>query len=135
MNNKFSQNKTNEGFLAGILFGVCSAFVVMFILVVLFALIMSLFKISTEYTGIISMVIIIISGLICGIVTSKKSNKNSLVLGITSGACTYLIIAVISAAITKESFSSMFIIRLVVVTICSAVGAIIKNFRKTKNYV
>ena len=125
-------NSSRSFNLKSVLWGVCIGFAVMFALLMLASLIMSAAGIETGVGKVISIFILGISSLVCGVVAAKKSEVRGLVAAVAAGGLLYLLVAVISVAVTKNGFTSAFFIRLAVCVVSSAVGGAVTVFKKGK---
>ncbi len=127
---------SSTGFIKANIFGVLTGLAVMLATTALGAVVMSAADLSSSTAKAIAVIILIISSLVCGMVTAKKAESKSLITGAASGIFLYLIIAVISAAVAKNGFSSAFIIRLIISVVAAAVGALIITLKSNnKKYV
>ena len=125
-------NSSRSFNLKSVLWGVCIGFAVMFALLMLASLIMSAAGVETGVSKVISIFILGISSLVCGVVAAKKSEVRGLVAAVAAGGLLYLLVAVISVAVTKNGFTSAFFIRLAVCVVSSAVGGAVTVFKKGK---
>ncbi len=125
-------NNNKSFILKSVIWGVVIGFVVMFALLMIAALIMSAAGIESGVGKVISIIILGISSLVCGIVAAKKSEVKGLIVGVAAGGLLYLLVAVISVAVTKNGFSSAFFIRLAVCIVSSAIGGAVTVFKKGK---
>ena len=126
-------NNENKSFLMSALFGIILGFASLFVLTLLSALILSLFKVSGNASGIIAVIILGVSSLICGYFAAKKLKSKALIIGAAAGALFYLTVAVISAAVTKSGFTSVFLLRLLICFLTSEVGAFLTTVRRNKS--
>lgn len=125
-------NNNKSFILKSVIWGVVIGFVVMFVLLMIAALIMSAAGIETGAGKVFSIIILGISSLVCGIVAAKKAEVRGLVSAVVAGGLLYLLVAVISVAVTKSGFTSAFFIRLAVCVVSSAVGGAVTVFKKGK---
>ncbi len=115
------------------LFGVILGFVCLLLLTVLSAFIISILKLGTDVSGVIAVVLLGLSALVCGYSSAKKLKSRALIIGAAAGCFFYLTVAVISAAVTKSGFSSVFLLRLLICFLSSEVGAFLSTLKRSKN--
>ncbi len=107
------------------------------ILTVLLAAIMTAAELNVSSANAFASVIIAISALLSGFASAKLCEQRLLAVGTLSGVVYYLAVAVIAAAVTQKSFTSVFVIRLAVSAALSAVGALLSALNKgrAKKYI
>ena len=115
--------------------GIASAFAVMFILLLLFALIMLKFDALSRASDVLATVVLMVSSLTAGVIASKKCGFKVLFTSVISGTLFYFLVAVISAAITKESFGKLFLLRMMLCIVSSVVGAFLSVKKKNKSMI
>ena len=123
----------NRSFLMSTLFGVILGFLSLLVLTLVSAFILSVLKVSGSASGIIAVIILGVSSLICGYFAAKKLQSKALIIGAAAGALFYLTVAVISAAITKQGFSSVFLLRILICFLTSEVGAFLSTVKRNKS--
>ncbi len=98
---------------------------VTFGLLLIFSLLLTIFDLPESVSIILSSVAIIAGAFGCGFSTGYINRKKGLIAGLTSGASFYVIIAIIAVAVTGSGLSTLFLIRLVLSVIFSAIGGIV----------
>ena len=105
-----------------------------FILIAIFAAILTFFDLSEGVSVILSTIAIVLGAYVCGYLAGYIGKEKGLLSGLTSGASFYVIVAIIAVIITKSGLTSLFFIRLVLCLIFSAVGGIVglnKTLKRT----
>ena len=97
---------------------------------VVFALIISAGDIKDSVIKAISFVILCISAFLGGFLAAKILKCKALFAGLSSGGIYYLTLAVLSAAINSHGFSKMFLIKLALTAVFSALGGIVTTFKE-----
>lgn len=116
--------------------GVVSGFALLFLLLLFFALIMLKVSLSDSGATVMSTIALMIASMFSGLVSSKLSGLKRMPIALVTGFAFYLTVAIISAAITKDSFGKLFLIRMILCIASSAIGAIIGAVNKqNKNYI
>ncbi len=116
-------------------FGIAVGFLLLLVLTVLSALLMTAASLSGSTARVFSVIILGISALVCGFASAKKLKSKALIIGAVSGLLMYILIAVISAAVTKEGFTSVFAVRLLISVAASSVGAFLSTVSGGKKYI
>lgn len=122
-----------KSFLMSAVFGVIIGFIVLFLLTFLSSIIMSAAKINPDSAKVIAVVILGISGLFGGFASAKKLKSKALIIGAVTGLLFYLTVAVISAAVTKSGFTSVFLLRILICFAASEVGAVLSTVKRNKS--
>lgn len=122
-----------KSFLMSAIFGVIIGFAILFLLTLLLSLIMSAAKISPDAAKVIAVVILGVSGLFSGFASAKKLKSRALVIGAVTGLLFYLTVAVISAAVTKSGFTSVFLLRVLICFAASEIGAVLSTVKRNKS--
>ncbi len=117
-------NASKRMFVA-VLFGIAFAFVSLFLQLLIFAFIMLKFDASSNVSSIFATIALMISSLIAGLVSSKKLGFKVLFTAVISGALFYFLVAIISAAITKNTFGALFLLRMSLCILASVIGVLI----------
>ena len=126
-------NEGNSKFLRSIILGMCFGFVSMVILTLFFSFIVASASTSWKVINTFSVVIIGVSALVCGFSSAKINKEKILLVGTASGAALYFLIGVIAIIITKDAFSSTFLIRMLIAVVASVIGSILSVFLGKKN--
>lgn len=117
-------NASKRMFVA-VLFGIAFAFVSLFLQLLIFAFIMLKFDVSSNVSSIFATIALMVSSLIAGLVSSKKLGFKVLFTAVISGALFYFLVAIISAAITKNTFGALFLLRMSLCILASVIGVLI----------
>ena len=126
-------NIENKSFLMSALFGVIIGFASLLLLTLLSAFILTALKVSGSASGVIAVIILGVSSLISGYFSARKLNSKVLIIGAAAGTLFYLTVAVISAAVTKQGFSSVFLLRMLICFLTSEVGAFLSTIKRNKS--
>ena len=112
MNNMYGEKKST--FIFSVLLGVGVGFGVLFLLVLLTSAVLSAIELGAGIINIFAVIILGVSSFVSGFVSAKNNNSKLLIVGFFAGLVFYLFVAVVSAAITKNAFTSIFLLRLIV---------------------
>ncbi len=134
MKYQIGSNGSNK-FLLSLLFGIVMGFASLFVILLLFSLITTLADLGDVAISVLSTVAIVISSFICGFLSAKRLGSKALIIGVVSGFVFYITVAIISLITTKDSFSSLFLIRLALSVVMSAVGAIVATQKKSNKNI
>ncbi len=126
-------NIDNNGFMMSTLYGIILGFASLLLLTLFSAFVLAALKLSTNISNVIAVVILALSALLCGYSSAKKLKSRALIIGAAAGTLFYLTIAVISAAVTKSGFSSVFLLRMLICFICSETGAFLSTVKRNKS--
>ncbi len=126
-------NEGNSKFLRSIILGMCFGIVSMVILTLIFSFIVASANTSGGTVNTFSAIIIGVSALLCGFSAAKINKEKILLVGTASGAILYFLIGIIAMVITKNAFSSTFLIRMLIAVIASAIGSALSLLLGTKN--
>ncbi len=121
--------------LVSVLVGVAFGFVGLFLLLLLFALIMLKFDASLNISNILATIALMVSSLIAGLIASKKTGFKVLLTAVSSGTLFYFLVAIISSAITKETFGKLFLLRMLLCIVSSIAGALIGLKKSNKHII
>ncbi len=134
---KNSINGTNKGStVRAMILGIVSGFLLGLLLLMIFALIISSAGLGSAFIKVASVIILGGSAFICGIVAAKKAEEKKLIIGFLTGILFYLVVAVISMAVTKNTFTTAFLLRMMICAVASGVGALIVTLRSSnKRYI
>ena len=130
MNNMYGEKKST--FIFSVLLGVGVGFGVLFLLVLLTSAVLSAIELGAGIINILAVIILGVSSFVSGFVSAKKNNSKLLIVGFFAGLVFYLFVAVVSAAITKNSFTSIFLLRLIVCVVSSIAGSILTTVSHRK---
>lgn len=100
------------------------------ILMVVFALVISSVDMGDTAIQVISFVILALSAFLGGFLAAKILKCKALFVSLASGGIYYLSLAVLSAAVSIESFGKMFLIKLALTAVFSALGGIVTAFKE-----
>lgn len=100
------------------------------LLIVIAALIVSSVNTGEAVIGVISLVILAVSAFLGGFFSAKILKCKALFVSLASGGFYYLSLAVLSAAISVDSFGKMFLLKLALTVIFSALGGIVTTFKE-----
>ena len=135
MKNNFNGNKKSQG-LSAILWGVVWGALTLLLLTLLFALIMSIAEMSSSVGKVFSILILAVCSFVSGCIGSKKAEEKRLILGFSSGVLMYFIVAVISMAVSQNTVTATFLLRLLICAVSSGVGAVFVTLKKSnKKYI
>lgn len=127
------KNNDNKSFMLAVLFGIILGFLCLLLLTLIMAFFLSALKLSGNISGILAIVILSISAFICGFSAAKKLKSKVLIIGVVAGTLFYLTVAVVSAAVTKNGFTGVFILRLVISFLTAEIGAFLSTVKKSKS--
>ena len=131
----FREN-SNSGFGKSLLWGVGIAYAVMAALVFVGALVMTVLDVSLTAVSVIATIALSIAALVGGFISAKIKGSSPLPVGLAAGFVFYLTVAVIAAAVTKGSFSSLFLLRMALCVVLAGVGAVLQSLKRSnKGYI
>ncbi len=131
MKNSFNNSKKSQS-LSSLFRGVICGALTLILLTLLFALIMSVAETSLSSGKTFSIIILVICSFVSGCIGSKKVQENSLIIGLSSGVIFYFIVAVISMAVSQNTITATFLLRLLICAVSSCVGAVFVTLKKSK---
>lgn len=130
---KFASDKSSSNFWVNVAVSVLVGFAVMFLMIIIFAIIMSAAEMSSSSAKIISPIALGVGAFVCGIVSSKRQTERLIVSAALSGLVMYILVAVVSALISKSGFTSALIIRMAVTVVASVAGTLLIALSVRKN--
>lgn len=121
---KNNVNSKNQGaMIKAVLFGVIAGYIALFFVLIVSSFILLSFQLENNALNIISTAVLAVSGVVCGFVSAKKAGIKILITGLFAGILYYLSVAVVSLLVAGGGISSLFIIRLILTTTMSGLGA------------
>lgn len=135
MRNSFNSSKKPQ-VLSAIFWGVVWGVLTLFLLTLMFSLLMSIAKMSSSIGNVFSIIILAVSSFVSGCIGSNKAEEKRLLLGFSSGILLYFLIAVISMAVSQNTVTATFLLRLLICAASSGVGAVFVTLKKSnKKYI
>lgn len=130
-----NDSASNKKLLISVLLGVGTGFAALMILLCVFAFIMLKADLGDGTANALSTVALIVSSTMCGFVSSKKLGSRIMIIAPFSGFVFYLTVAVIGAALTKESLGKLFVIRLLLCVVFAGVGALLGVIKQNRRNI
>jgi putative membrane protein (TIGR04086 family) len=100
------------------------------LLILIAALIVSSCDANETVIGIISLAILCATAFLGGFFAARILKCKALFVGLVSGAFYYLSLALVSAAISADSFGKMVLLKLVLTAVFSALGGIVTTLKE-----
>ncbi len=126
-------NDNGSKFFRSVVLGNVFGIISMIVLTLIFSFVVASTSISDKSLSIFSMIIIGFSALICGFSAAKINKEKSLLVGTASGAILYFLIGIVAMIITKNAFSSTFVIRMLISIISAAMGSVLSSILGRNN--
>lgn len=119
------QENWSKNVLKSILISNLIGIICSFLLITLFAVILSMCDFSENMSAYMSIAIVGVSAYFVGFFAAKIYGKRGFLIGVLSGIVYYIFFTIIAIAISKDSLSLMFLLRTLLVVTFSALGGII----------
>ena len=133
----FSQKKKEMPMLLRpIIIGCTAGAIVTFLMLLLFALVLTLQDLPTVTMTIMSTLAVGFGALVAGICSARIYGKNGLITGAFSGLILFLLVLFISFFMSDSGFSVYSLIKLIIMLVCSSIGGVIGiNFKHKRKFI
>lgn len=131
----FVNSKSSGGFIHAVVLGTVMGYITVFVMLAVFALVLMLSDSGDGASGIFATVSLALSGLFCGLTAAKKLGSKALIVGLAAGTLFYISVAVISVAVTKSGFSSLFLVRFLLTAAMSGLGSFLSTVKKKRKNI
>ena len=114
-----------KGYFKKILLGLIGFVVTFFLITSIFAAVLTYVDLPDSAVTVMSMATIAISNIVGAFIASKLNGKFGAIIGAVFGSLTFLVITIISLAISKDSVTIMTLLKAMISVICAVLGGIL----------
>ena len=127
-----SENKNLTSVLRGSIKGIVFSILIFFILIAIFALIISKNDVSDTIVQVLTLTALGLASLFCSFINQKKTKQRGIVIGLISGAELFLIIFIIGLFGDNGVFTFLMLKKLLTVVLSGMLGGILSANSKKK---
>jgi len=122
---KSSNGSTERNIYKPIIWGVVSGLLSIFVAMLLMAFVITKIDFSESVSLTLATIAIVVGTFFSGFVSARLFKRRGLFVGLITGLLVFMLLVVISLALTSSSISTLFLIRLVMVAFSSSLGGIV----------